>query len=62
DKYRGRSPSFDPYPVDGAVNAFSTEELATIYHFPGKDAVPSSALERLEMKKGAPPSTLPVED
>jgi hypothetical protein len=38
----------------------SSEELATLYHFPGSEAVPSTAIGRVETKKAAPPSTLPV--
>lgn len=62
DNYRTRSPSFDPYPKEGAIITMSIEELATIFHFPGEDAVPTTSLERVQMKKGAPPTTLPVEE
>jgi len=62
DKYRRRDPAFDPFSPPEATYVLNCEELATLYHFPGEDAVPTKALERVEMKKGAPPSTLPVED
>lgn len=39
---------------------FNTEELATIYHIPGK-IVEAPAMPRIEAKKGEPPSGLPVE-
>lgn len=39
---------------------FNTEELATIYHLPGK-IVEAEAMPRIEAKKGGPPSGLPVE-
>ncbi|MFH0987617.1 MAG: hypothetical protein V1841_01855 [Patescibacteria group bacterium] len=39
---------------------FSTAELATIYHFPGKTVAPSSAAPRVEIKKGGPPPVLPA--
>ncbi|MFZ2390233.1 MAG: hypothetical protein WA092_00415 [Minisyncoccales bacterium] len=60
DNYRTRDPAFDPFSVEGATYFLNSEELATLWHFPGA-AVPTSALKRVEMKKGAPPSTLPVE-
>lgn len=39
---------------------FNTEELATLYHFPGKMAVPAPFVQRIEAKKGEPPPTLPI--
>jgi hypothetical protein len=60
DFYRKRAPAFDPYDVPGATYHLNTEEMATLWHFPGA-AVPTASLKRVEMKKGAPPSTLPVE-
>jgi hypothetical protein len=62
DKYRRRDPAFDPFSPPEATYVLNCEELATLFHFPGKEAVPTKALERVEMKKGAPPSTLPVEN
>ena len=56
------APSFDPHPKEGSIYTFSVEELATMYHFPGIDAVPTLVLERVEMKKAAPPLTLPTEN
>ena len=38
---------------------FNTEELATIYHFPGMATVAPS-LPRIGAKKGEPPTSLPV--
>lgn len=38
---------------------FNTEELASVYHFPGI-SVQAPTLPRIEAKKGTPPSTLPV--
>lgn len=58
--YRMRAPAFDPYDVPGATYHLNSEELATLWHFPGA-AVSTASLKRVEMKKGAPPSTLPVE-
>ena len=39
---------------------FNTEELATIYHIPGK-TVEAPRMPRIEAKKGGPPSGLPME-
>jgi hypothetical protein len=39
----------------------NSEELATIYHFPGFEVAPVPALGRIGVKKVAPPTTLPVE-
>ncbi len=61
ENYRTRDPAFDPFPVEGAMYWLNTEEMATLWHFPSADAVPSQSLKRVEMKKGAPPSSLPVE-
>lgn len=38
----------------------NTEELATIYHFPGKMVAPAPFMQRVEAKKGEPPSGLPM--
>ena len=37
------------------------EELATIFHLPGRITAPSFAVPRVEAKKGEPPPTLPTE-
>ena len=39
---------------------FNTEELASIYHIPGK-IVEAEAMPRIQAKKGGPPSGLPTE-
>lgn len=38
----------------------NTEEMATIYHYPGL-AVPSVTMPRVEAKRGGPPMDLPIE-
>jgi hypothetical protein len=55
-RYRER----DPAP--GGTFILNTEELATIFHFPGHEVAQSPALERIEVKKVAPPISLPVEE
>jgi len=39
---------------------FSTAELATMYHFPGRAVAPATAVSRMEIKKGGPPPVLPT--
>ncbi len=58
-KYSTRDPYFNPYP--GGMFLLNVEELATMYHFPGAEAVPTAALKRIETKKAAPPMELPTE-
>lgn len=57
DAFRKRSYFHVPYKRDSFV--FNTEELATIFHLPGRVAeTPSFA--RIDSKKSGPPPTLPV--
>ncbi len=60
ENYINRRPAFDPFP--GGTFLLGVDELATIYHFPTIEAVPTQALKRIQTKRGAPPATLPVED
>jgi len=39
---------------------FSTAELATMFHLPGKEVAPAAAVRRMEIKKGGPPPELPT--
>lgn len=55
--YRGRGYFYSPHPHKPFV--LSSEELATIYHFPGGvSGTPS--FERIESKKSEPPVNLPI--
>lgn len=54
-KYRWRSADFSK----NKKFILNIEELATIYHFPGREA-PSPTVQRVEFEKGAPPGTLPT--
>jgi len=54
--YTYKSRSFPPN-----VFILNTEELATLYHFPGT-AVSAPTLPRVEAKRGTPPPTLPTLD
>ena len=49
------------YPKPGKTLLFNLEELATMFHFVGRSAVPAPAIKRVEAKKGEPPANLPGE-
>lgn len=57
--YQKRMPPF--FPRAGGTFVLNTEELATLFHFPGRIVAPAPTIPRLGAKKGEPPSTLPVE-
>lgn len=49
------------FPRGGGTFVLNIEELATIYHFPGKSSASAPSLERIESKKGEAPPGLPTE-
>jgi len=49
------------FPRSGGTFVLNTEELATLYHFPGELMAPAAGVSRVEAKKSEPPSRLPVE-
>jgi hypothetical protein len=57
--YKMRSAFYDPAMNDATILVLNTEELATVYHFPGSVAGTPS-LERVASKKGEAPSNLPI--
>jgi hypothetical protein len=57
DAYRRRSYFYPPYVRTPFV--LSAEELATIYHFPGRVAA-TPTFSKIESKRGEPPVSLPV--
>lgn len=57
DAYRRRSYFYPPYVKKQMV--LSTEEVATIYHFPGALAATPS-LKKIESKRSEPPTNLPL--
>ena len=50
------------FPKPGGTFVLNTEELATLYHFPGWRVAPAPFVPRVEAKKGEAPAELPVED
>lgn len=57
DSYRRRSYFYPPYVRKPFV--LNSEELATVYHFPGQVAQTPS-LSRIESKRAEPPTNLPI--
>ncbi len=49
------------FPKDNGTSVLTPEELATLFHFPGAVAAPGASMERMEHRRGAPPSSLPTE-
>jgi hypothetical protein len=49
------------FPGHGGTFVLNTEELATMYHFPGKQQASAPFIQRIEAKKGEAPSELPTE-
>lgn len=58
--YRARKPFTDSQYLRSKWIVLNTEELATIYHYPGSTAKAPS-MPRIEARRSEPPSTLPVE-
>ncbi len=57
--YKERIPPL--WPWAGGTYIFNTEELATIFHFPGRGVAPAPFVPRVEAKKGEAPAGLPIE-
>ncbi len=57
--YCRRIPTLWPRKIGTYV--FNTEELVTLFHFPGKTVAPAPTIRRIESKKREPPSILPKE-
>ena len=48
------------FPTHRKAYVLNTEEIATLYHFPGRMAAPAPFVPRIYSKKGEPPPTLPT--
>jgi len=60
--FRYYTKRFSPlFPRKGGTYVLNTAELATLYHFPGRQVAPAPAIPRIEAKKGEAPPGLPVE-
>ena len=49
------------FPAPGGTFIFNIEELATVFHFPGRTMAPTLNLSRVEAKKAGAPENLPIE-
>ncbi len=61
-RYIRRQPPFFPSLKPGGTFLLNREELATLFHFPGKTVAPAPAVFRVEAKKGEAPPGLPMEE
>jgi len=59
-RYIKRMPPLFPKP--GGTFLLNSEELATLFHFPGHTVAPAPAVSRVESKKGEAPPGLPIEE
>jgi len=57
-RYIKRLPLFYPHP--GKHFILNTEELATVFHCIGREAVPAPEIQRIESKRSEPPPNLPT--
>jgi len=48
------------FPKSGGALVFNPEEIATLWHFPSRMAMPSEGIEAIEAKKASPPPNLPI--
>lgn len=58
-RYQRRVPTL--FPRKGGTYILNTEEVATLYHFPGRMVAPAPGIPRVEAKKGEAPPRLPAE-
>jgi hypothetical protein len=58
-KYKWRETPL--FPREGGTFVLNTEELATLFHLPGRISAPAPSFQRIEAKKGEAPSGLPTE-
>lgn len=61
-RYTKRMPPLFPKSAGLASFLLNTEELATIFHFPGRAVAPAPFVSRVESKRGEAPAGLPMEE
>ena len=61
-RYIRRMPPIFPKPSGKGSFILNTEELATIFHFPGRAAAAAPFVSRVEAKRGEAPPGLPMEE
>lgn len=61
-RYVQRQPPLFPRPSGAGNFILNTEELATIFHFPGRTVAPAPFVSRVESKRGEAPPGLPMEE
>ena len=49
------------FPRSGGTYMLSTEEVASLFHFPSEETAPAPGVSRIEARKGSVPSSLPTE-
>lgn len=49
------------FPRSGGTFVLNVEEMASLFHFPGRSSAPAPFISRIEAKKGEAPPGLPVE-
>lgn len=57
--YIKRFPTY--FPKLGGTYMMSTEEVASLFHFPSEETAPAPGISRVEAKKGTVPHSLPTE-
>ena len=50
------------FPFDGGTFILNVEELASLYHFPGRGVTAAPSISRVEAKRGEAPSGLPINE
>ncbi|MBI2626326.1 MAG: hypothetical protein HYW69_01895 [Candidatus Nealsonbacteria bacterium] len=61
-RYIKRQPPMFPKPAGKGSFILNTEELATVFHFPGRVVAPAPFVSRVESKRGEAPPGLPMEE
>jgi len=60
-RYVRRFSTLFPRDLDYGVHVFTVDEMATLFHFPGRAVAPAISIPRIETKKKEPPPDLPFE-